>query len=391
MANEHIAPKGYFALKKQTNESTVATPDTYGILYKESFSTDAHIDEDTPVFGQKFRRLQSLPGQRSHGGEVSVLGEPQTASLLADNLLTKSSTSGSNPYTHSFGASNATDPNYYTYDFSDGEHVFRFWGVSLTSLAPEWDGNKLKFKAKGSARGSFHGRRVASIASQIITLQSDNYDAAPTVGLVVGDLVRVRLAAGTTVDLVVSSFTATTVTVTGTVTGVAAGDFLHLRPATVALDFKTAFLFARTEYRLSTVDAATALSATHTPMEKASGWEVSHKLANDDGEMRSGSFDPAALVRMTVDGSLKLKKAFDSKAELASFAANSKLAVVIRYFSEAGYEFRLTFNDMRFKTSPKPLMETESICYSDMDLIPNFSTTDTQALDIKVINARPTV
>lgn len=387
---EQVAAKGYAALKKQVDINTVITPDVYVPYYKESWLTDAQRQDDTPIYGQMWGRFQTVDGQRKHMGEITVLHEPNTGPRFADSCLTKTATSGSNPYTNTFKDSVTTNPNFYTLDISTGEHVFRFFGLGNSELSPDLDGNKWLLKAKGSAIGSFDAREVGSIAGLIITLaNAPYYDGAPGKGLVIGDLVRIRKTTGVTVDTTVTAVTATTVTVGSVGTG-AAGDMIYLRPATQTFALLEPFLFARTQFLFSPTSAAAALAGTQTRIEKGSTWSVKNPFNSEDGEARSGGFDPDSLVRVGgTDVTYKVKRFFDDKADLRLWASRAKYASVIRMYagSTNQYECRLTLNNLTFKNHPKPTMETKTTCYSDLEFLPNYDQTDGQAFDLTYINA----
>lgn len=386
--SERTASAGYVALKKQTVATTPVTPDVYAPYYKQSMATDIHMVEDNPVYGNKFKSFQLLRGQRSHGGALTVMAEPDTAARWFDMLLTKTATSGSNPYTHTFGLSNTTDPNLYTVDISLVSQVIRFWGVGASSLKCGFADDEMQFEIATSALGSFFGREIASISTNVVTLKTD-YDPIPTTGLVASDLVRIVKADGSLVDTTVTSFTDTTVTLGSGGTGVAAGDMLVLRPATPSLSIKTPFLWPRTEYRFG-ADAATALSASQTRLERGTEMTIEHMFEDDMGARRSGAFDPAALVRTVGQLGFKKKQFFDTPDEIKVWNALSKKACVMRSFSETGYELRVTANHIKPKTNDTPT-EAEGVIYSDVDYGAQFDQTDGQGMDVKVINAVATI
>lgn len=385
---ERISNFGYMALKPETTPGTAVIPDVFVPLYSEDVSTDPHHVEDNPIVGNKFARYQLIQGQRSHGGDFTVLAEPNTTAKLLDMLMNKVSTSGANPYTHSF-AFNQTDPKSYTLDISTGNQVFRFMGAGLSKLSPTFEDNEMRFDCSASALKSFYSREIASVSTNVLTLTT-TYDPTPTDGLVATDLLAIELPNGTVVNTTVTSITATTVTV-ASAGAAAAGDIIKLRPQTAAYALKTPFLWARTEYRFSTIDAATALNATQTRVEQGSEWSVMHNFEDDEGAKRSGAFDPAALVRAQADAEVKIKKFFDSAADLKAFMAKSKQALVIRHFSEVGYELRVTFNNVQIKEGAKPGLDSGSVLYAEMTFSPVYDNTDAQAVDIKVIDALATI
>ena len=141
---ERNAAVGYVALGKQSSPTTPVTPALYTPYYSTSLATDFNVASDEPVYGNRFKRFQSLKTSRKHGGSVEVMAEPNTAAYWLDMLSTKASTTGANPYTHTFGQSIATDPNSYTLDVSVGAQVIRYWGIQASKLGIHYySGNNL--------------------------------------------------------------------------------------------------------------------------------------------------------------------------------------------------------------------------------------------------------
>lgn len=385
---ERIGNLGYFALVKEATKGVPLTPTDFIPMYKEALSTLANFVKDNPVAGHKFMTNAVIQGKRSHKGDVTVMAEPNTAARLFDMVLTKGSVTGSNPYTYPFTLS-ATNPNSYTVDISTGNVVKRFWGVEASKISPSWDKNEMRLQLSLSALGSFQGREIASVSTTTITLKTD-YDPAPNKGLVSGDLVRIRKASdGTTLDTTVASVNVDGITVVlgASAAAFAAGDFIYLRPATVSFNNLTPFMAAKTNWRFGAT-ASAAASATPTPVELTSDWEISHKFQDDDGAQRTGSFDPAALVRLQGDLSLKVKKFFDTPEDIAAFNALTKEAVVISHYagSTNQYELRLTVNHTKVD-KPMANVESGNVNYSELELLPQQDASDAQAFDVKVINA----
>ena len=386
-----LANLGYLAIKKQSSKDTGVIPDKYVPLYSESFNTMVNLDADSPIAGNKAKTFQHIQGVRHHMGEVQVLAEPNTAGYFFDMFLKKGSTTGSNPYTHPFTLDPATDPNAYTVDICKGQVVYRFIGVECYEIGHEYDENKMLLNLSLAARKSFIAREVASLASDTITFKT-NYDPTPTAGIVAGDLMRLHLAAGTTVDLTVLSVdSATAITFTTTPTGAADGDTVTLRPATPSFSLVTPFLWSKTQFRFG-ANATAALSATHTPLQSGSAWTLQHELEENEGAKRSGSFDPVELVRAQGDGELKIKIRFDDPHDMNKFLSVQKRACVIRHFSGTGdiHELRVTLNNLKFEENPVEL-NTGEIVYAEGALKPEYDSSDAQLFDVKVINAVATI
>ncbi|WP_091251729.1 hypothetical protein [Arthrobacter sp. ok909] len=368
------------------------TPDTFVPLYDENLSSNLNLDDDTAIVGLKFARLQSIQGQRDHGGDLTVMAEPNTTAQLFDMLLTRGTVTGANPYTWPFTLG-FTDPNSYTLDISNGVTVTRFWGVQASKISPVFAKNEMQHKVSISALGSFQGREIASISTTTLTLKTD-YDPTPTNGLVTGDLVNIWKASdGSLTSFTVSSVTATTVVLNSTAAAFAAGDMLVLRPATQSLPalYATPFTWGRTQFCFGAT-AAAALSATHTPVEQGSTWEVMHNFKDSKGELRSGGLDPVALLRTRGDISLKISKIFNGPDEVKNFTGIKKTALVIRCYAAASngttYELRITFNNLKLKKGGDgPDLKVGTWEYYQLEYNADYDSSDAQAWDVKVIDA----
>ena len=137
--------------------------------------------------------------------------------------------------------------------------------------------------------------------------------------------------------------------------------------------------------------AAAALAAAQTRAESGSKWVLTHKFENAAGAERSGSFDPAALVRTQGDAELDIKLFFDTLDDFNRFLTVAKRACVIRHYSEgSSYELRITLNNLVASDAPTPL-KSGSIVYADFKFKAFYDTSDAQGLDVKVINALATI
>lgn len=390
MSTERIGNIGYFGLIKEVTVGTPLTPTDYIPLYDESIKTNANLQRQDPVYGGKFGTYNVLQGQRDHSGDVTVMAEPNTTGRLFDMLLVKGTTTGSDPYTHPYTLSTSTNPKSYTVDISTGNIVKRYWGVGASSISAEWQDNELRWKIAVSALGSFQGREIATISTITLTLTT-TYDPAPNKGLVVGDLVRVyKAATGATLNTTIATVNADGVTITlaDSAASFAAGDMIHLRPATPSFSTLQSFLWSKTQFCFGAT-ASAALSATHTPLDPGTTFEVIHGFSKSEGEKRSGSFDPASLVRSLGDARFSIKKFFDTPEDVKRFNALEKYAVVIRCYagSTNQYEARITLNNIKTDNPAASIKSGGEINYSEFDYIPQQDSSDGQGMDVKVLNA----
>lgn len=382
---ERNAALGYLALGKETTKGTAVTPTTYLPYYDQNMVTDENVISDKPIFGNKFRTFQALEGHRTHKGTITAYGEPNTIGYWLDMLLTKTSTTGAGPYIHVFGLSSTTDPNSYTMDISLVSQVVRFFGVQASKIDFNYQGDELQPKITVSALGSFYGAEIASIATTVLTLAT-THDPSPTNGLVVGDLVAVKKVDGSlTTNFTIAALTATTVTLNATAAAFAAGDMLVLRPATPSFTLLPLFIWPNNQFCFGS-SASVALNATQTRLEPGSGIVLNHDFKSDDGENRSGAFDPASLIRMVGDANFKLTKYFDNPDDVKLWLSLAKNACVNRqYSSGTTYELRTTLNNLRLAKNPIQT-KFDEVIYQQEEYITQYDTSDAQGMGVTLIN-----
>jgi hypothetical protein len=440
---ERLANLGYVGLVKEVTKGVALVPTDWVPLYDETLDTNGNFVDQTPIYGAKFSTYNTLQGQRSHKGDLTIMAEPNTTARIVDMLLTKSSSqliytftvtsanatigatysNNSQTFTvvgtiaastvllcagtgapaasgtltkvtgtgdatitfsagvssgntqHSFTLSNTANPNSYTIDVSSGNVVTRYWGVEASKLAPVWNKNELQWKVSVSALGSFQSRTIATVATTTLTLDT-TYDPTPNKGLVVGDLVRIyKSSTGATLDTTIATVNADGITVTlgASAAAFAPGDTIQLRPATQTLNLLPPFLWAKNYWQFGAT-AAAALAAAQTRLEQGSNFAIMHKFESDDGAMRSGGFDPAALVRTTGDLDVTIKKFFDTNEDIINFNNLVKTAVQIRHLAGATnqYEMRVTANNMVTDGQIVPNLKSGDIEYSNLKMHPRY-------------------
>jgi len=320
---------------------------------------------------------------------------------LTSGTLTRASGTGDTTITFSafttgtstwpFTLNGNTIPKSKTMDISTGNVVKRFVGVQGSKLVPVFSKNQLNLKISVSALGSFQGAVLLSTptGSGPYTVVFDpTYDTNPTAKLVVGDLVRFYHSGSQYIDTAIVAITnATTITVTANVTSMVQGDIMYLRPATETLTLVSPFLWSNTQFCFGAT-ASAALSASQTRVEQSSVWECDYSFESDSGSQRSGSADPASLIRTVAKTGLTIKKFFDTADDIINFNQTNKTACVIRHYATSGsttYELRITLNHL-VTDDPLPKLKTKAVNYSSIKYHAQYDTTDAQLFDIKVID-----
>lgn len=390
---ERLFNIGYVGAIVEVTPGVPLTPTDYFQVYDVGLSTQRNFEQLDPAAGNVYSTQQVTAGLRDHTGDLTLIAEPNTAEKLFNMMLAVSSKTGSDPYT-STATLSANPPKTYTLDVSSGNIVHRYWGCQVAKISPEISKNEVRLKPTISALGAFHGREVASIAGTspyVFTLKTD-YDPSPATGVVVGDVMTLYLAAGTTINFTVSAVTATTISTTTNVSTGAAGDFVYLRPATPSFNMLPPLLWSNTQFCFGAT-ASAALAATQTRVEPGSKWEINYDFKDNKGEHRSGGQDPAALLRKPAKAMLTVKKYFDTPQDIEAFNNMSKSACVVRHFvysSNKTYELRMTFYNLT-TDSPIPKYKAGEINYSEIKYIAAHSVSDGKAFDFTIINANATL
>lgn len=401
MSTARLSNIGYMMLSKETAPGVAVAPAIAIPLYDESLNTDGGFQDLEPAFGTKFATYQTLPGTRSHKGSVTCLFEANTAAHLFNGLLTiGSSSNAGGVYTYPYTLGSTTGS--YTIDISMGGNIVkRFIGAQFSEISPSWNKNEAQAKVSISALGSLEAREITSMSGSgpfVITLNDPNgvFDGNPTRGFVTGDLIRFyKVSSATSVaDCAITAITNTTITCTlstGSMTGIGSGDAVHLRPATPSFNNVQPFMWDKTRFCFGAT-ATAALAASHTPVESGSTWTIKHNFADDNGADRSGSFDPASLDRTIGDIDLTIKKLFDTPEDVVAFKNMNKSACVVRMFAGPTnqYELRITYNALIMDT-PVGNLKSGDLIYATEKYHTNMNFTDSQAFDVKVLNALTTV
>jgi len=269
--------------------------------------------------------------------------------------------------------------------------VVRFFGVGASKLGMPFNNEEMQFDLSVSALGSYYGREIANIAGNVITLTT-SYDPNPTTGLVVGDLMAAKSTDGTVNvnGLAITALTASTVTVSGTITGAAPGHFLVIRPnASLTLNTLTPFLWPLTQYKYGTTLAASA-SAAQTRLEPGTLIDIMHKFKSDNGEPRSGAFDPASLIRTTGMYDFKTKQYFDNPDQYKIFHAITKQAATIASTSGATNSLVANLNHFKIDKLGQPTQFGEVI-YQDIQYGPQYDMPDGQGMSFVLTNGSVTM
>lgn len=394
---ERLFNIGYIGLAKETTPGTAVTPTDYVQAYDTNLKTDRALEELAPAAGNVYETQQVTAGLRSHMGDATLIFEPNTFEKLLAMILSVGAKTGSDPYTSVGVISSSNPPGLsYTIDQSDGKMVQRYFGCQISKLTPEISNNEIRIKPTLSALGSFTVGEIASTPTgtgpYTVVLKTD-HDPAPTTGLVANDIMTARHSDGTTTNFTVASVVdGTSITTTTDLTSLSAGDTIYLRPATPSFNMLPPVLWSNTQFCFGAT-ASAALSAAQTRVDQGSTWEIGFDFKDNKGEHRSGSQDPATLLRKPAKVALTIKKYWDGPDDVKAYNNLAKSACVVRHFVNSGgktYEVRITFNNLT-TNDPLPSYKAGEINYSEIKYIPKHDTSDGQAFSVTVLNAKSTL
>jgi len=397
---ERLFNVGYVGFAVEVTPGVALTPTDFGQAYDFGMTTNRNLEKLAPAAGNVFGTQNVVPGLRDHMGDTTLVFEPNTAEKLVAMMLTAGSRTGGGPYIQPFTlTSNNPSGSTYTIEVSDGNTAQRYFGCQVEKLTPAFSGNEVQIKPTISAVGSFQGREVASVAGTspyVITLLTD-YDPAPATGIVIGDIMQAyEVSGGTTINFTVSAVTATSISTTTNVAALSSGDSVRLRALTPSFTMLSPILWSNTQFCFG-ADATAALAAAQTRVESGSTWEYSYPFKDNKGEHRSGGQDPATLLRKPADGTLTIKKYFDTPQDVINYNNLNKSACVVRHFvyttGEGGpttYEFRITFHNLT-TNDPTPKFKAGDINYSEIKYLAKQDTSDNAAVDIIVKSSNATL
>lgn len=376
-----IGQLSHLAVGKETTAGTAVTPSTFIPYNSESISINQNYQQDNPIVGNRYSVYEVTEGKRQIEGDVELEVERKTFGHILNNTFSLSTAGAGSPYTHTCVIGT---PASYTYEIRKGQAGFRYYGVQVDKLSFGWDDNKLIATTSIKARGAFTVATVSSASGTSIDLDTE-YDSSPVSGLVVGD--TLVLDNGTTTETVsITALTDADTVAVSTISGsFTAGDRVYLSPLTPSYTVTSPFTFSETQVCFG-VDAATALSATHTGIDDIS-WGYMNNL---DAINRTGSQNPAELIQKFCSSELSMKKAFEDTRDYQKFLDLEKEAVVIRSYGpiftgSTKAELRCTFNNAK-AIEAKCDVKAEDIIIYNRTHAPQYDTSDGQALDIKLVN-----
>lgn len=324
----YISDNSYLAIKPEVTAGTAILPTIFVPLVSSNVKTVVNHTADRRLKGVNWKANDLLRGNRSHEGEIVVLGDPDTLGHVLNLFMTKGSTTGSAPagYTHPFtvGAGKT-----YTMDIKKGLYVQRYVGVKVDEVKVEFsDGQmQLTLSIKAQAQcGVFTLGVALTGAGMTAATFDDEYDINPSYGLVVGDIV---VTAGGT-EMLVATVTATGITFTTTPVTAVIGDALYLKPQTVTQSTLYDPFYLGNCLVGFGVDstAATTAAGSRTTATPVYDFTISFKL-NLFAQNGTNRLDPVQILPRTREASVALKQLFENASQRQAFQDRKKQAMTV--------------------------------------------------------------
>jgi len=391
--NAYLADNAYLAIKPEASAGTAITPTIFVPLVSESIKTVVNHSADRRMKGIDWKSTGLLRGNRSHEGEVTVLGDPDTIGHFLNMVMVKGSTTGdaTNGYTHPFTVGNT--PDTYTMDIKKGAYVQRYFGVRIEELRFEFSDGQLQITASIKAMGQFSAATVgvALTGAGMTTLTlDDEYDIAPNRGLVIGDIITVG---GTDVTLTSVNANGVAVGFASTSVTAAIGLPVILKPQTASIaSLQDPFYFGNALVGFgvdkTAADTAAASRTTATPV-----YDMTITLKNNlYAQNGSNRFDPVQILVGTKEAQIGLKQLFDTAAQFQKWQNRTKQAITVIFlgkFIKSDFttqeKLTLAFNNVKLLENDNEIKVGEFIV-DDQKFEANYDSSDAVAMTASLIN-----
>lgn len=387
---QYLADNAYLAIKPETTAGVAVVPTVFVPLVSESIKTVVNHSADQRMKGINWKANGLLRGFRTHEGEITVLGDPDTLGHFLNMTFLKGSTTGdADGYTHPFTVGT---PDTYTIEIKKGDHVVRYFGVMIDELKLEFADGQLQITASIRAQGQFSVASLGVATSGSVTsmVLDDEYDIAPNRGLASGDKLDVD---GTEVTLSgAPNSDGITLAITSVSLTKSAGVTVKLKPQTVSLatlqdPFYLGNILAGFGVDESAATTAAA-QATATPI-----FDVSIIFRNNlFYQNGSNRIDPVVIAPRTREASLQLKQLFSNADQRKAWLNRSKQAITFLFkgkFIKSDFTtqelFTLKMHNVKLLENENPLKVGEFIM-DEQNFEVLYDNSDAKALTMSLVN-----
>lgn len=384
-----LSDNSYLAIKPEATVGTAVVPSIFVPLVSESIKTVVNQQADRRMKGVNWKATDLLRGLRSHEGDLVVLCDPDTLGHVLNMVMTKGSTTGTTPtFTHPFTVGT---PKTYTIEISKGSYVQRYFGVTADQVKFDFSDGKLQATISVKCMGQVSIATLGVTTSGAVTtlVLDDEYDIAPTRGLVAGDV----LDCGGVACTITAITNDTTLAITSATVGKTAGQVMYLKPQSVTLATLSEPLYFGNLLAGFGASASAAATASATRGASTALYDLSITIKNNvfstNGSTR---FDPVAILQGTKEAQIALKQLFTTAAQRQAWQDRIKQSIVFSFLGKAiatdmstQESFTLTFNNVKLITDDNEIKVGEYIM-DDESFEALYDSGDAAAMSASLVN-----
>lgn len=387
-----LSDNSYLAIKTEAQAGVAVIPDIFIPLVSESVKTVSNYIPDRRMKGIDWKSNELLKGNRTHEGEVVVMGDADAFAHFLNMVLLLGSTTGdaTEGYTHPFTVGT---PQSYTFEIKKGLYAQRYIGVLIDELKLEFVDQLLQMTAviKAQAQFSISSVGVALTGAGMVSLTlDDNYDISPNRGLVIGDVITVG---GIDITLTGVDANGRDVAFASIEVTAAVGDPVYLKAQIASLStVQDPLCFGNLLVGLgedeSAATTAAGSRATATPVYDLK-ISIKNNLFNENGTNR---IDPFQILPRTKEAQIEVKQLFETVEQRQKYLDITKQAMTIKMFGKninpdfsTSELVTLIFNKIKLIENDNAIEVGEFINDAQVFEV-LYDNSDAQAMEAEVIN-----
>ncbi len=388
----YLADNSYLAIKPEATAGTAVIPDTFVPLVSESMNTTVNYEADRRMKGLDWKSDDLLRGNRTHGGNVTVLGDANVVAHFLNMVMKKGLTTGdaTDGYTHPF---TVDAPKTYTFEIKKGLYAQRFFGVMINTLGLTFDNGRLQLSADIMAQGQFSvasvGVALTGAGMTSLTLD-DEYDVTPNRGLVVGDKIAVG---GVQLTLTSVSSNGRDVGFASTTVTAPIGAPVYLVPQTVSMPaFREPLLIGNALVGVGE-DSAAATAAAASRATATEVFDLSITLNNNlVAQNGSSRIDPFTIMTGSKEAQITLNHLFEDVSQRQAFLDRVKQAITIVITGKkinpdfsTSEKLTLTFYNVKLMANDNAIaVGSHIVDAQNFEVL--YDVSDGEAMDAEVVN-----
>lgn len=323
----YVSDQAFMSIKPESTAGTAVIPTILVPLVSESLTTKVNHTLDKRMKGLNWNSNGILRGNRTHEGDIVILGDADNLGHVLNMIMTKGSTTGNGTdgYTHPFTVGTAKT---YTVEFKKGLYAQRFFGVTVNEVKMDFSDGQMQLTLSVQAMGQCGvftlGTALTGSPTTTVVLK-DDYDIDPSRGLVANDVLKI----GST-NCTVTAVSGSTVTISSASPTLAADGAIYLMPQTASQPtlydpFYMGNMLVGIGADDTAADTAAGSRSTATPVYDFS---LTYKR-NLFAQNGSNRMDPVQIIPVQPEATITLKQTFESVAQRQAFLDRIKQAITV--------------------------------------------------------------